>query len=170
MFGRIIVATDLTPATRLSLRAACEVRHSQGEILLVHVIRSIAGVSDDDLSSFYGRLRTTAAARMRELSSAFAREQHLDIPSLVAVGDPAREIERIARERDADLIVVSHGAAPAPLGSVCYRLTHLAPCAMLMLQAPARIGEPTRTGPARRRGAAGPKAKPAASRGRRPVA
>jgi hypothetical protein len=101
MFGRIIVATDLTPATRLSLRAACEVRHSQGEILLVHVIRSIAGVSDDDLSSFYGRLRTTAAARMRELSSAFARERHLDIPSLVAVGDPAREIERIARERDA---------------------------------------------------------------------
>ena len=58
------------------------------------------------------------------------------------MGDPAREIDRIARERDADLIVVSHGA-PAPLGSVCHKLTHLSPCAMLMLQAPVSTAEAT---------------------------
>jgi nucleotide-binding universal stress UspA family protein len=150
MFGRIIVATDLTPATRLSLRAACEVRHSQGEILLVHVIRPIAGVSDGELGGFYDRLRTNAAAQMRDLSSWFTRERHISIPCLVAMGDPAREIDRIARERQADLVVVAHGAAPAPLGSVCYRLTHLAPCAVLMLQAPTLAGEVMRTGSPRR--------------------
>lgn len=158
MFGRIVVATDLTPATRLLLRAAFDLRHTQGEILLVHVIRPIAGVSDGELSGFYDRLRANAASRMHELSSWFARERHVDIPCLVAVGDPAREIDRIARERDADLIVVSHGAGPAPLGSVCYRLMHIAPCAVLMLQALTRTGEPTRTGPARRAGAGRSKA------------
>ena len=72
MFGRIIVATDLTDATRPSLRVACELRHSDGEILLVHVIRPIDGVSDGELDGFFDRLRADAAARMRELSSWFA--------------------------------------------------------------------------------------------------
>ena len=90
MFGRIIVATDLTDATRPSLRVACELRHSEGEILLVHVIRPIDGVSDGELDGFYDRLRADAASRMRDLSSWFVRERHIDIPCLVAMGDPAR--------------------------------------------------------------------------------
>ncbi len=165
MFGRIIVATDLTDATRLSLRAACELRHSDGEILIVHVIRPIDGVSDGEVGGFYDRLRADAAARMRDLSSWFARERHIDMPCLVAMGDPAREIDRIARERDADLIVVSHGAPPAPLGSVCYQLAHLAPCAVLMLQAPVPAAEPTRPRSTRRTGVGRRKANPVASRG-----
>jgi nucleotide-binding universal stress UspA family protein len=165
MFGRIIVATDLTDATRASLRVACELRHSQGEILLVHVIRPIEGVSEGELGGFFDRLRADAAARMRDLSSWFARERHIDIPCLVAMGDPAREIDRIARKREADLIVVSHGVPPAPLGSVSYKLAHLAPCAMLMLQAPTRAGEPTRSKAARRAGTGRRKASPAAPRG-----
>ena len=169
MFGRIIVATDLTDATRASLRVACEVRHSDGEILLVHVIRPINGVRDGELDGFYDRLRADAAARMRDLSSWFVRERHLDIPCLVVMGDPAREIDRIARERDADLIVVSHGAPPAPLGSVCYKLTHVAPCAVLMLQGPVSTGEATRASSARREGASRRKVSPA-SRGGRHVA
>ena len=167
MFGRIIVATDLTDATRPALRVACELRHSEGEILLVHVIRPIDGVSEGELGGFYDRLRADAALTMRDLSSWFARERHIDIPCLVAMGDPAREIDRIARQRDADLIVVSHGASPAPLGSVCYKLTHLASCAVLMLQAPTSADEATRTRSATRARAGRRKANPAASRGAR---
>ena len=167
MFGRIIVATDLTDATRPSLRVACGLRHSDGEILFVHVIRPIEGVRDGELDGFYDRLRADAASRMRDLSSWFAREQHIDIPCLVAMGDPAREIDRIARERDADLIVVSHGAPPAPLGSVCFKLTHIAPCAVLMLQAPVSTGEATRAGSGRREGASRRKAIPASRGGAR---
>jgi nucleotide-binding universal stress UspA family protein len=170
MFGRIIVATDLTDATRLSLRVACELRHSEGDILLVHVIRLIDGVDDGELGGFYDRLRADAALRMRDLSSWFARERHIDIPCVVAMGDPAGEIDRIARERDADLIVVSHGAPPAPLGSVCHKLTHLAPCAVLMLQAPTSTDAATRTSSARRAGAGRRKANPATPRGERRVA
>lgn len=162
MFGRIIVATDLTDATRPSLRAACELRHSDGEILLVHVIRPIDGASDSEMGGFYDRLRAEVAARMRDLSSWFARERHIDIPCLVTIGDPAREIARIARERDADLIIVSHGAPPAPLGSVCYKLTHLAPCAVLMLQAPVSTAAATPRSSGKREGAGRRKANPAA--------
>ena len=150
MFGRIIVATDLTPATRLALRTACEMRRRQGEVLLVHVIRPIAGVDEGELDGFYDRLRANAAARMRELSSSVAHERHIDVPCLVALGDPAREIDRIARERRADLVVVAHAAAPAPLGSVCHRLTHLAPCAVLMLQAPDPVVAATPIVPSKR--------------------
>ena len=99
------------------------------------VIRPIEGASNGELDGFYDRLRADAAVRMRDLSSWFARERHIDIACLVAMGDPARELDRIARERDADLMVVSHGAPPAPLGSVCHTLMHLSPCAVLMLQA-----------------------------------
>ena len=169
MFGRIIVATDLTDATRPSLRVACELRHSDGEILLVHVIRPIDGVSDGELDGFFDRLRADAAARMRELSSWFARERHIDIPCLVAMGDPAREIDRIARQRDADLIVVAHGAPPAPLGSVCYALSHLSPCAVLMLPAPVSTADATPRSSGKREGAGRRKANPAASRGGRRV-
>jgi len=167
MFGRIIVATDLTDATRPSLRVACELRLSDGEILLVHVIRPIEGARDGELDGFDDRLRADAASRMRELSSWFARERHVDIPCLVAMGDPAREIDRIARERDADLIVLSHGAPPAPLGSVCYKLTHIAPCAVLMLQAPVSTGAAMRARSARRQRASPRKASPASRGGRR---
>ena len=90
-------------------------RHSDGEILLVHVIRPINGVSDSEMGDFYDRLRGDAAARMRDRAPGSSVSGTSTFPCSSPWADPAREIDRIARERGADLIVVSHGA-PAPLG------------------------------------------------------
>jgi nucleotide-binding universal stress UspA family protein len=147
MFGRILVATDLTPATRNSLRVALELaRHDEGEVLLVHVIRRIPGLPDRELREFYQRLEREARLQMHELSAPFARERGVEIGCEVVMGQPAHELVRIARTRGVELIVLAHreGGGRAPLGSVSYRVGHLAPCSVLLLKVPTAAGASAR--------------------------
>lgn len=140
MFGRIIVATDLQASTRMSLRAACDLVHSEGQVLLVHVIRPILGMPAADEAGVYDRVKANAGAQMLELASWFKRERGVDIACLTAIGSPGREIARIATEREADLVVLAHDPAddPATLGSVSYKVAHVAPCSVLVLKMPGR--------------------------------
>jgi nucleotide-binding universal stress UspA family protein len=136
MFGNIIVATDLQPSTRLSLRAACDMLRSDGELVLVHVIRRMPGLPDAEADGIYDRLKALAGARLLDLASWSKRERGVDIACLTLVGSPGRELVRLAAERGADLIVLAHDPAddPATLGSVSYQVAHLAPCAVLVLK------------------------------------
>ena len=153
MFGRIIVATDLHASTRMSLRAACDLMHSEGQILLVHVIRPLDGIPEADRNGYYDRVRAAAGARMLDLASGFKKERRVEILCVIVVGSPGREIARIAGDRQADLVVLAHDPVddPATLGSVSYQVAHLAPCAVLVLKTPgattirvARSGEASR--------------------------
>jgi len=141
MFGRVLVATDLTAATRSSLRAALDmVRRDEGEVLLVHVIRPIAGIPDRELRDFYERLKGVAKLRMQGLTSWFTRERGVDIACEITMGQPAREIVRVAQKRRVDLIVLAHAEGDAaPLGSVSYKVMQQASCAVLVLKAPADV-------------------------------
>lgn len=152
MFARVLVATDLTAATRNSLRTALDlVRHDEGEVLLVHVIRRISGIPDRELRDFYDRLKSEAKLRMHALTTWFTRERGVEIMCEIAIGAPAAEIVRLAGKRGVDLIVLSHteGAA-APLGSVSYKVVQQAACAVLVLKAPATPRPAPRTRRARR--------------------
>jgi nucleotide-binding universal stress UspA family protein len=139
MFGRVLVATDLTAVTRASLRTALDlVRHDEGDVLLVHVIRRIPRLPDRELRAFYERLKGDAKLRMHALTTWFTRERGIDIACEIAIGQPARELVRIARTRGADLIVLAHAeGVAAPLGSVSYKVVQQAKCAVLVLKAPA---------------------------------
>jgi nucleotide-binding universal stress UspA family protein len=139
MFGRIVVATDLRASTRGSLGAACDLLHREGEVLLVHVIRPLPGLQDPDQAGVYERLKASTGAQMLGLASRFKRERGVDVVCLTAIGNPGREIARIATEREADLVVLAHDPVddPATLGSVSYQVAHLAPCAVLVLKTPA---------------------------------
>ena len=139
MFNRILVATDLTPATRVSLRAAFDLaRHDQGEVLLVHVIRRIKGIPDRELRDFYARLEADAKQKMHALTSWFTRERGVEIACEITIGQPAHEIVRLAKDHAADLVVLAHAGTPneSPLGSVSYRVAQMAPCDILMLKQP----------------------------------
>jgi len=138
VFGRIIVATDLRASTRMSLGAACDLLHSEGEVLLVHVIRPLPGLPDADQAGVYDRLKANAGAQMLDLASWFKRERGVDIVCVTAIGSPGREIVRIAAERHVDLVVLVHDPVddPATLGSVSYKVAHLAACAVLVLKTP----------------------------------
>jgi nucleotide-binding universal stress UspA family protein len=150
MFGRVLVATDLTPITRNSLRAALDLaRHDQGDVLLVHVIRRIRGIPDRELREFYDRLRADAQVGLREMTAWFTRERGVEIACEIAIGNPAEEIVRIAREEGVDLVVLTHreGDGQSPLGSVSYTVAHLATCAVLILKEPAQEAKPSRRRP-----------------------
>ena len=141
MFGRIIVATDLQASTRMSLRAACDLLHSHGQVLLVHVVRPLARLPEADRDDVYDRVTANAGARMLDLASGFIRERGIEILVLTSIGSPGEEIARIAVEREADLVVLAHDPVddPATLGSVSYKVAHLAPCAVLVLKTPGRM-------------------------------
>jgi nucleotide-binding universal stress UspA family protein len=137
MFSHILVASDLTLATRRSLRAALDLaRPGESQVLLFHVIRKIPNLEDAEVRDFYERLDRTARRTMVDLSQVLARERGVEIRLDVAVGDPATEIVRVASERNADLIVLLHHSedeAPA-FGSTSYKVGILAPCSVLLLK------------------------------------
>ncbi|HEY8551447.1 MAG TPA: universal stress protein [Vicinamibacterales bacterium] len=151
MFYRIIVATDLSPATRAALRVALHLLSPGGRIVLVHVIRRIRGVRGPDVRALEGRLAGVARERMLDLARPFVSERGVGIACEVAYGPPAQVLARLARQKQTDLIVLAHhprAADPAP-GGISYRVVQLAPCAVLILKAPARL-RPTASSRGRR--------------------
>ena len=142
MFGRILVATDLTPATGVILRTALDLARPDGGVVwLLHVIERIPNLEDRELSAFYERLTQEGRARLFELSHGFGQQFGVDIQCELVIGRPATDIVRVAEERRADLIVLQHHSrhdAPA-LGSVSYKVGILATCSVLLVKG---TGEP----------------------------
>jgi nucleotide-binding universal stress UspA family protein len=142
VFGRILVATDLTPATRMSLRTALDLaRPDNGVVWLLHVIERIPNLEDRELSAFYERLTQEGHARLIELSHGLGQQFGVDVHCELVIGRAAAEIVRVADERRADLIVLQHHSRhdAAALGSVSYKVGILAKCSVLLLKG---TGEP----------------------------
>jgi nucleotide-binding universal stress UspA family protein len=74
-------------------------------------------------------------------------DRHVDFEHRMLVGDPAKEIVRLAREEDADLIVIgTHGRtgiARALLGSVAEVVVRRAPCPVLAYKHPLHVAATT---------------------------
>jgi nucleotide-binding universal stress UspA family protein len=64
-----------------------------------------------------------------------ARLGGIPVTAAVAAGDPARELARLARQAEADLILVGGHSGPPPLVTVGFhaRLTELAPCPVIAI-------------------------------------
>jgi nucleotide-binding universal stress UspA family protein len=66
------------------------------------------------------------------------RDAGLDVETFAREGDPADAILDVAEERDADLIVVGNkgmtGARRFLLGSVPNKVSHHAPCSVLIVR------------------------------------
>ena len=73
-----------------------------------------------------------------EAAAAIAREAGVDVTVYPRQGDPADAILDVAEERDADLIVVGNkgmtGAKRFLLGSVPNKVSHHAPCSVLIIR------------------------------------
>jgi nucleotide-binding universal stress UspA family protein len=145
MFGSIVVGTDGSDTAKEAVRQAIELARSVGaELLLVSAYQPVSRVS-------LNREATPAPTDVQWMVS--ARE---DVGSLLAQaaseaeaagvaaqtferqGDPADAILDVAEERDADLIVVGNkgmtGAKRFLLGSVPNRVSHHAPCSVLIIR------------------------------------
>ena len=121
-YRTIVVGTDGSPTARIAETAAALLARANDASLIV------ASVDRADI----GRAQATAAASVEE-----ARANWTNVEAYAASGDPATVLVEIARERSADLIVVGNrgmtGRTAFLLGSVPDRVSHSAPCDLLIV-------------------------------------
>jgi len=142
-YKKIMLAVDLTEESKVvSDRALALVKAYDAELHLVHVIEPLSlaygGDVPMDLSSVQEQIQEQAKSHLSEFAAGLgvAKEnQHL------IFGRPESEIQRVADEADADLIVVgSHGrhGLALLLGSTANGVLHGALCDVLAV----RVGKP----------------------------
>lgn len=147
-FRRIMVPTDFSVSAERAWALAQRLARDTGsELVLIHVVpRSAWSVARADHAS--EAVRKWATEELEDCAGK-ARAQGLSVQVALRTGVPYREIVALAREDDADLIVLAtHGRGGidrALLGSVADQVVRLAPCPVLTVPEPAggRSARPT---------------------------
>ena len=138
-YTHILVAVDLTEESRKVAGRACALRAAFGARLsCAHVIEPLSlaygGDIPMDLSTIQDQIQDTAKSHLAEFAKTLdiaEADQHL------IFGRPETEIDALAQEISADLIVVgSHGrhGLALLLGSTANGVLHGAPCDVLAVR------------------------------------
>jgi universal stress protein A len=141
-YRKILVAVDLSNDSPLVLDKARAIsRQSGAELSIVHVMEPIAvgyavEVTSVDIEGLHAEAAKHARTALVELAAS------VDIPSHRAhnvLGQPAREIRELAKEINADLVVMGgHGKQGWDLlfGSTSSGVTHGVTCDLLIVRIP----------------------------------
>ena len=147
---RILVPVDLTTATTDQVSAAGEVAAAlHVPVLLTHVVEPlhfVLGAGHHRPSADTER-RSRAEKGLIELVSKIRPD--LRPEALVAYGDPAEEIAKVARDRGVGLIVIGLHASfmlGPRMGSVTYRVLCLTSTLVLALPRGTAVARPRQTG------------------------
>ena len=135
--GHILVPVDLTPTSLHQIQVArglSEALHVP--LIATHVLEPVRSPLAEKLHlpSIEVERKARAEKALGELLATVPQQLHPE--ALVAYGDPAEEIAKIARDRQAGLIVVGLHGSPMlgpRMGSVTYRILCLAPALVLAL-------------------------------------
>jgi nucleotide-binding universal stress UspA family protein len=145
MFRSIVVGTDGSETANEAVRQAAELAGQLGaRVHLVCVYEPVPssqdGPGDVDLHAESGwvlRPREAVDATLASAAAVFAAGG-VEVDLYAQRGDPADAILDVAEERGADLIIVGNrgrtGAKRFLLGSVPNRISHHAPCAVLIIR------------------------------------
>jgi len=145
MFQSIVVATDGSDTASEAVRQAAELAGRLGaRIHLVCVYEPVPSVTDIEEgpeaqveSGWVLRPREAVDATLASAAAVFA-DAGVEVVSYAQRGDPADAILDVAEEQGADLIIVGNrgrtGARRFLLGSVPNRISHHAPCAVLIIR------------------------------------
>jgi nucleotide-binding universal stress UspA family protein len=136
MFRSIVVGTDGSETADEAVRQAAELARLCGaRVHLVCVYEPRA--RGDDGADWVAGTREAVDATLDRAASVLAAAG-LEVDVYAQRGDPADAILDVAEERNADLIVVGNrgrtGAKRFLLGSVPNRISHHAPCAVLIIR------------------------------------
>jgi nucleotide-binding universal stress UspA family protein len=145
VFGSIVVGTDGSDTAREAVRQAVELAARLGATLqIVSAYEPVPGARlreeahhvPPDLQ-WTVNPREDVDATLREAAEA-ARSGGVESVTYARQGDPADAILDVAEEQGADLIVVGNkgmtGARRFLLGSVPNRVSHHAPCSVLIIR------------------------------------
>ena len=137
---RLLVPVDLTAATTHQVAVARKIaEHLRRPLLLLHVIEPVRSMiaSQPRLPKIDAERRDRAES---ELDAAVATlPPAVKAEALIAYGEPAEEIAKVATERDAGLIVMGLHSSPVlgpRMGSVTYRVLCLAHRLVLAIPPP----------------------------------
>lgn len=139
MFKSLLVPVDLSERNERALQTALELaRKSHARVMLLHVIQSVPDLAFGELREFYGRLETASVAKLTRLARRFV-VRRVRVTTEVCIGEPARDIVRIAAERGIDLIVmgsprVRSGRRAAGWGTTSYKVGILCRCPILLVK------------------------------------
>jgi nucleotide-binding universal stress UspA family protein len=144
MFKSIVVGTDGSDTAGAAVREAIELAGAVGAAIdlvsayepVSHRPRAVASQAPEDLQWAIGA-RDDVDATLREAAERVT-EAGVPVRTFPREGDPADAILDVAEERGADLIVVGNkgmtGAKRFLLGSVPNRVSHHAPCSVLIVR------------------------------------
>lgn len=132
---RILVPVDLSPASFYQIQVARGLAEAVGlSLILVHVIEPLKARLAAQLASIESNRRADAEDGLGALIATIPLRFNPE--ALVAYGDPAEELAKIARDRQAGLIVMGLHGSPLlgpRMGSVTYRLLCLSRTLVLAL-------------------------------------
>lgn len=145
MFGSIVVGTDGSETATEAVRQAVALAKPLGA--RVQIVSAYEPVSDTRLREeaqqapadlqWMVNPREDVDATLEEAADE-ARKAGVNVQTFARQGDPADAILDVAEENDADLIVVGNkgmtGAKRFLLGSVPNKVSHHAPCAVLIIR------------------------------------
>ena len=145
MFRSIVVGTDGSDTAGKAVDEAIDLAKPVGATLEPRLrlragagprLREEARQTPRTCSGWSTRARTSTR-RSRDAADA-VREAGVEVETFAREGDPADAILDVAEERDADLIVVGNkgmtGARRFLLGSVPNKVSHHAPCSVLIIR------------------------------------
>lgn len=143
MYRNILVAIDGSQHSQNALQEACGlVKEKPGaKLTLINVVLPLPSYIWAEVAEFEVNLEETAKKNASEMMSkvtASLQEQGIAYDEVIAVGEPATEICRVAEERGCDLIVIgSRGLGQMQgfiLGSVSSRVLHDAKSPVLVVK------------------------------------
>jgi nucleotide-binding universal stress UspA family protein len=145
MFGSIVVGTDGSETAGEAVRQATDLAKAVGA--KVNVVSAFEPVGNqrlreertqvpDDMQWMVNE-REDVDATLRKASEAI-EEAGVDVETFARQGDPADAILDVAEEQNSDLIIVGNkgmtGAKRFLLGSVPNKVSHHAPCSVLIIR------------------------------------
>jgi nucleotide-binding universal stress UspA family protein len=135
----ILIPTDFSPRSEYALSLACAVAKDHGaNVTVMHVLPPpIAVFASGIVPPEPEETRDEIKAKLRAITSP---APGIRLERLLAEGEPASEILRIAAERKCDMIVMgTHGWTGVTrllMGSVAEKVVRKAPCAVLTVKTP----------------------------------
>jgi nucleotide-binding universal stress UspA family protein len=139
MFKKILLPVDLTDKHGPALDVAADLaKQSGGEIVLLHVIEVIAGLSMEEERDFYSRLEKTARGHLGRLGG-HLKHRAVAWRAEVLYGHRGAEVVRFATATGVDLIVLtSPRLDPSNLsagwGSLSYKISIACQCPVLLVK------------------------------------
>lgn len=145
MFGTIVVGTDGSDTAKEAVRQATELANSVGGT--IHLVSAFEPVADQRLREerqdvpkdleWMVNPKEDVNATLREAAEGI-KSAGVQVQTYAREGDPADAILDVAEEKNADLIAVGNkgmtGAKRFLLGSVPNKISHHAPCSVMIIR------------------------------------